>query len=176
MRGTFASLFCLGSVAAHGSGAWKDPHHTIEGKPFSGMRYIAEGPPHVLKVVGSDDGESWWSIDGSCSGAGMFTMQFDFSSKGGPPDAEATWAKAADGSVTMTFGDGNAWEMVAETFDSKLVAAPAALRNTIVPVVTPPSMTPLAIVAVVAATLGYAAAKVQPTTAATSFTPMQDAA
>ena len=37
------------------------------------------------------------------------------------------WEKHADNSVTLTFGDGNAWEMIEPTNDSNFVKAPAAL-------------------------------------------------
>lgn len=46
--------------------------------------------------------------------------------QGGPTDASAVWAKAPDNSVTLTFGDGNAWELMAETNDSAFVPAPKA--------------------------------------------------
>ena len=46
------------------------------------MRYIAEGPPHVLTMIGSDDGTTWWTLTGKCEGEGMGTLTFDFSSKG----------------------------------------------------------------------------------------------
>lgn len=60
-------------------------------------------------------------MKGSCSGAGMTKISIDFSPKGGPKDAVATWAKGYNGKVTLTFGDGNAWEMMAPTSDSELV-------------------------------------------------------
>ena len=155
------ALAMLTGVAAHGSGAWRDPKHAVEGS-YAGMRYIAEGPPHILKMVGSDDGETWWSIEGSCSGPKMTTMHFDFSSKGGPSDATATWNKDSNGKVTMLFGDGNAWELMAPTFDSNLVPAPAALRAEVAPASTT-SSTPLLMmgVAVLAAAAGFTLGKAQ---------------
>lgn len=116
----FASLV---AVDAHGSGAWKDPSHYDENIPFKGMRYISE-TTHKLTMVGSDDGKSWWSLVGYCDGSGMTNIHFDFSPKGGPADLTGKWAKAPDGKVTLTWPDGNAWELMAETSDSVLVPAP----------------------------------------------------
>ena len=75
----------------------------------------------------TDDGKTWWTIAGYCEGPGMTSMHFDFSPKGGPADASAVWAKDAAGKVTMTFGDGNAWELLAETSDSAGVPPAASL-------------------------------------------------
>lgn len=48
-------LCCVASTNAHGSGAWKDPNHWKEDGSFAGMRYISEGPPHELTIVGSGE-------------------------------------------------------------------------------------------------------------------------
>ena len=52
-------LVLLLSIAAQamgkGAGAWLDAHHYKPGS-FAGLRFIAEDPPHVLNVVGTDDG------------------------------------------------------------------------------------------------------------------------
>ena len=52
-------LVLLLAIAAHamgkGAGAWLDAHHYKPGS-FAGLRFIAEDPPHVLNVVGTDDG------------------------------------------------------------------------------------------------------------------------
>ena len=65
-------------------GLYVDPAHHAAGS-FAGMRVLAE-ISHTLYMVGSDDGTTWWSLVGSCSGAGMRTFTFDFSPKGGPSD------------------------------------------------------------------------------------------
>lgn len=104
-------------TAAHGSGAWRDPNHFDEGVPFAGTRYIAE-VSHKLTVVGTDDGKTWWTVKGWCEGVGMKDIHIDFSPKGGPADAAAKWAKDANGAVTLTFGDGNAWQLIMPTSDS----------------------------------------------------------
>lgn len=59
----------------------------------------------------------------------MTKISIDFSPKGGPKDATATWAKGYDGKVKLTFGDGNAWEMMAPTSDSDLVPTPKRKCN-----------------------------------------------
>ena len=60
-----ASVLALAcGVAAHGSGAWKDPNHFDASVPSKGMRYISE-TKHVLTMVGTDDGLSWWHIVGA---------------------------------------------------------------------------------------------------------------
>ena len=73
----------LPHVAGHGSGAWKDAHHYVDDSSLAGLRFISETPAHTLKVVGTDDGTTWWAIEGSCSGPGMTVIKFDFSPKGG---------------------------------------------------------------------------------------------
>jgi len=116
---------------AHGSGAWKDLKHydeSVEGG-FKGMRYVSEGPPHTLTLVGSDDGLTWFSVKGWCSGDKMTDIHFDFSPKGGPADASAKWVKRPDNSVVLEWGDGNTWELVAPTTDSNFVKAPKACCN-----------------------------------------------
>ena len=83
------------------------------------MRYVSE-TRHGLTLVGTDDGESWFSISGFCDGQNMSRVHFDFSPKGGPVDVSATWSKV-DGVVHLTWDDGNTWVLQAATSDSKLV-------------------------------------------------------
>ena len=46
----------------------------------------------------------------------------DFSPKGGPDDLTGQWAKdPSTGAVTLTWPDGNAWELLAPTADSEMV-------------------------------------------------------
>ena len=105
-------LALIARASAHGAGAWKDPNHYVSDSSLAGLRFISEKPAHTLNVVGTDDGTTWWSIKGSCSGKGMTQLKFDFSPKGGPSDASATWAKSADGVETATFSDGNVWTLL----------------------------------------------------------------
>ena len=48
-------LSIAAQVMGKGAGAWLDAHHYKPGS-FAGLRFIAEDPPHVLNVVGTDDG------------------------------------------------------------------------------------------------------------------------
>ena len=82
-------------------------------------QYVSE-TEHKLSLIGSDDGETWFSVSGFCDGPGMTNIHFDFSPKGGPADATATWTKE-NGIVRLVWGDGNTWVLQAATFDSNLV-------------------------------------------------------
>lgn len=96
-------------------GAYIDSQHYIDSSSFAGMRYIAEGvgsEKHVLKMVGSDDGKTWWTLQGTCSGPGMATITFDFSPKGGPSSLVGTASTLQDGSAQILWPDGNAWKRV----------------------------------------------------------------
>ena len=114
-------------VSAHGSGAWMDPAHKSDDSPLAGMRYVSE-TEHVLKMVGTDDGSTWWSVDGYCTGEDMTNIHFDFSSKGGPANMVGKWARiqetypsglVADEWVTLTWPDGNVWRMQGSASDVK---------------------------------------------------------
>jgi len=82
-------------------------------------QYVSE-KDHRLSLIGSDDGESWFSISGFCDGPGMTRIHFDFSPKGGPAEATAIYSKER-GVVRLTWEDGNSWVLQAATTDSKLV-------------------------------------------------------
>ena len=107
----------LGTALAKGAGVWTDPNH-YTGKGFAGIRIVAEDPPHVLKLVGTDDGVSWFSLTGTCSGDGMRTIKFDFSPKSGPADLTGAWASGQSGATTITWPDGNAWTLLAAPTDA----------------------------------------------------------
>lgn len=119
----------LEQVLGHGSGAWKDPNHYDPAVPMKGMRFVSE-TTHSLTMVGSDDGSTWWSLKGFCTspeeGYPMTLIHFDFTSKGGPADLVGVWAKGADGIVTLTWPDGNAWEQVTPSADAAFVPTPAS--------------------------------------------------
>jgi len=91
-------------------------------------QYVSE-TTHTLTLIGSDDGEAWFSVNGFCDGPGMTRIHFDFSDKGGPSDAAATWTKE-DGVVRLVWDDGNTWVLQAATFDSKLVPGTDATAPT----------------------------------------------
>jgi hypothetical protein len=123
------ALASLTVVSAHGSGAWLDlKYHNAE-KAYSGMRYVSE-TKHNLTLIGSDDGESWFSVSGYCEGPSMTRIHFDFSPKGGPKHASATWSKDST-AVRLTWDDGNVWLLQAATFDSNLV--PGGPATTLTP-------------------------------------------
>ena len=60
---TDAKLLLLASLVAqacaHGAGVWKDPHHYVSDSSLAGLRFISESPPHVLSLIGTDDGSTW---------------------------------------------------------------------------------------------------------------------
>ena len=90
-------------------------------------QYVSEST-HKLSLIGSDDGENWFALTGFCDGPGMTNIHFDFSPKGGPKDAVATWTKQ-NGVVSLVFQDGNAWVLQAATFDSNLVPGVTTLTS-----------------------------------------------
>lgn len=123
---TLAGL--VAGTSAHGAGAWKDPNHYVDDNSLAGLRFISEGPPHQLTIVGTDDGKTWWALSGSCAngedGSIMTEITIDFSPKGGPANAKGTWAGAGqkgdyslktdhlfahDEPESITFPDGNKW-------------------------------------------------------------------
>jgi len=108
-------------VSAHGSGTWLDTHHATS-MPNSGTRFIAESPPHVLTMVGTDDGHDYWTLKGWCSGDDMTNIHFDFSPKGGPANLVGKWTRYESGRVEIMWPDGNAWVMVGESSDVKFGA------------------------------------------------------
>jgi len=96
-------------------GAYIDLKHYKDSKSFAGMRFIAEGghsPKHKLTMVGTDDGETWFTLLGSCSGKGMQDISFDFSPKGGPEKLDGVASTQEDGKAIITWPDGNVWHRV----------------------------------------------------------------
>ena len=64
-------------------GAFTDPKHSkAAGASYAGYRFISASPPHVLSTVGSDDGETWWFVSGSCADPRMSVITLDFTPKG----------------------------------------------------------------------------------------------
>jgi len=101
------------TTVAHGSGAWKDPNHYVNDNSLAGIRFIAEFPPHTLNVVGTDDGKTWWYMKGTCSGPGMTHINLDFTGSSFIQRRAITgiWA-AQRGITTISFPDGNIWELL----------------------------------------------------------------
>lgn len=105
-------------------GAYMDPAHYKGEDSYAGMRYIAEGPPHVLTMIGSDDGATWYTLKGTCSEAGMGTLTFDFSPKGGPKELVGKSTERDDGVWTVVWPDGNAWVSVPSPDKTSSLATP----------------------------------------------------
>ena len=103
------------------AGIFLDPKHSAVGVSWSGVRAIAEFPPHVLQMVGSDDGSSFWHLSGSCTGPAMTQIHFDFSAKGGPKDLVGEWKSAPTRAIVWP--DSNAWAKPAGGGAAGLAAA-----------------------------------------------------
>jgi len=102
----------VGAPVHHGT--YTDPNHYVGGSSFAGTRYIAEHPQHTLTMIGTDDGsEDWWIITGTCTGANMDQLDFDFSSKGGPSDLHGVAVDYPNGTSAIEWDDGNVWTHVA---------------------------------------------------------------
>merc|ERR1712070_317798 len=108
-----AFLLAVGTTAGNGAGAWLDPKHQSDESPLAGMRFVAESPPHHLTLVGTDDGKTWYTLKGTCSGPSMTKIMFDFSPKGGPKDLTGTYSANRKAQyTTITWPDGNKWTML----------------------------------------------------------------
>jgi len=107
-----ASLACLVTLAlaptvvsGRPTGAFYDPKHYVGADSFAGLRFLAEGPNHILSLVGTDDGKSWWALTGGCIGQDMDVVTFDFTPKGGPLLA----GRYSIGTTYIEWLDGNRW-------------------------------------------------------------------
>ena len=113
-------------------GAYTDPNHYTGPGSWAGTRFIQEGPPHVLHMLGCDDGQTWWMVKGTCStpaqGPPMSLITFDFSSKGGPKDLTATAKYGADGIPVLAWADGNTWKSVPRPSGLTIASAPSMLE------------------------------------------------
>lgn len=146
-----AAVMADDGLADH-AGFFKDPNHYQPGS-WAGLRAIAEFPPHVLTMVGSDDGttQNLWSLVGTCSGAEMTEINFDFSPKGGPAKLTGTWSTPTR---TITWPDGNVWvklgafsTVVAASLGA--AAAPAASAFTLTRLVVAGAIAAVAVAAAV---------------------------
>ena len=104
----------LGVTDAHGAGVWRDPTHYVSDESFAGLRFISEFPAQKLTIVGTDDGASWWMLEGSCSGDLMTEINFDFLPKGGSGMLTGRWQYNEEGVATIIWPDGNQW--IAHTY------------------------------------------------------------
>lgn len=113
-------------------GVFLDPRHWTSASLFAGLRAISESPPHVLKIVGSDDGLSFWSVRGACSGSEMRNITVDFSAKGGPVDLQGIWQTPADAPGQIVWADGNTWRKMSYTHCADCpwaVGAPSSVEH-----------------------------------------------
>lgn len=111
-RAVLLAFLFVARTDAHGAGVWKDPGHYVSEDSLAGLRFVAEFPAHKLTMIGTDDGATWWMIQGTCSGPGMTEINFDFSKKGGPPDLKGIWS-SDEGAAYITWPDGNKWSAMA---------------------------------------------------------------
>lgn len=95
-------------------GVYTDPKHSVPGT-FRGVRLVqtardGSGSGAAFAVTGTDDGVSWWSVRGhTMSDRAASAVSIDFSPKGGPSTALATFAAETG---TLRFADGNGWTRV----------------------------------------------------------------
>jgi len=92
-------------AAADIGGFYVDPNHYKKGT-FAGTRMLSmrkgDTVSDEITLVGSDDGESFWTLRGRITSKGKFVI--DFSPKGGPADLHGAFSQDR-----LTFSDGNAW-------------------------------------------------------------------
>ena len=102
------------TVSPHLQGFFLDVKHHVPGS-WKGVRILSDAngdsPGSALTLVGTDDGETFWVLEGKRMGADG--VQLDFSPKGGPPDLLASWSEAEG---ALTFSDGNIWLRVDARF------------------------------------------------------------
>jgi len=98
-------------------GVFTDPNHYKPGT-LAGVRMISgnrvNAPSSDITLVGSDDGETFWTLHGTFTSAARSALVIDFSPKGGPAGLMGAYVGGR-----ITFQDGNQW--------SKLAAPEAAL-------------------------------------------------
>jgi len=101
-------------------GIFSDPNH-FEAGTWKGVRAIVTGMGEVawenLFLIGTDDGENWFTLVGGFDKDGK-DFYIDFSSKGGPKNLEGEYANG-----TITFSDGNKWTRMVDQSCSKILAS-----------------------------------------------------
>ena len=107
------SLALLGTSLGIHHGAYVDPNHYEAPDSFAGTRFIGMKEGHAMTMVGTDDGDDWWLVSGTCSGVLMNNLTFDFSGKGGPSSFSGIAVDLDDGTNEIRWEDGNVWKHVA---------------------------------------------------------------
>jgi len=107
-------------------GFYVDPNHYSAGS-FAGTRMISDQqgdtPGSTLTLVGSDDGSSFWKIEGQWTDKAQGKLTVDFSPKGGPSGLTGTFAQGK-----ITWQDGNHWSRQATpTFSTEDDTSPEFL-------------------------------------------------
>lgn len=69
---------------------------------MAGIRMIASVNDSEIMIVGSDDGDHWWTVQGTFTAKDQGALIVDFSPLGGPNKVSGTYA---DGKITWP--DGN---------------------------------------------------------------------
>jgi len=88
-------------------GLFKDPNHFKFGS-FAGTRMISDEvgdePGTDLFIVGSDDGDAFWYLEGEFTNKGRGELTVNFAPKGGPSNLTGIYNGTA-----IVWEDGNAW-------------------------------------------------------------------
>mmetsp|Transcript_107705 Transcript_107705/g.231885 ORF Transcript_107705/g.231885 Transcript_107705/m.231885 type:complete len:296 (-) Transcript_107705:42-929(-) len=97
----------LAEAADDMGGFYVDPNHYRKGT-FAGTRMLSmrEGDKisDAITLVGSDDGEAFWTLRGRVTDPAKGEFVIDFSPKGGPAGLRGTFSQDR-----LTFADGNSW-------------------------------------------------------------------
>lgn len=95
-------------------GFYVDPNHYSDaGDSYAGTRMIADHPSHgtaeEITLVGTDDGRTFWTINGHFTDVSKGHLVIDFSPKGGPKDLSGTYSTEY-GESRIRWPDGNQWD------------------------------------------------------------------
>lgn len=83
-------------------GFYIDPNHYSEDGSFAGTRMVTDFGGSIT-IIGSDDGISWWKVNGEYIDESTGKMSIDFTVKGGPV-IDAVYDEGV-----ITWNDGNLW-------------------------------------------------------------------
>jgi hypothetical protein len=90
-------------------------HFDAHNLSWAGTRFISNlcgsEPGDDIVLVGSDDGETVWTLKGKYSDRSKGELSIDFSPKGGPPTLKGRFSHAKG---RLTWEDGNFWSQIKE--------------------------------------------------------------